>query len=54
MACRSLGRIDSVGLARPRELGLLRALPIFAPLGTVELEQLAVNLCRCTRMPAAR
>jgi MFS family permease len=41
---RPLGKIDSVGLARPRELNLLRSLPIFAPLGPVALEQLAINL----------
>lgn len=41
---RPLRRIDSIGLARPRELNLLRSLPIFAPLGPVALEQLAINL----------
>ena len=37
-------RMDGVGVARPRELELLRALPIFAPLGPVALERLAANL----------
>ncbi|HSM38709.1 MAG TPA: cyclic nucleotide-binding domain-containing protein [Candidatus Limnocylindrales bacterium] len=41
---RPLRRIDSVGVARPRELALIRALPIFAPLGPLALEQLAANL----------
>ncbi len=44
VAWRSLRRIDDVGLARPRELALLRAIPIFAPLGMVEIEQLVAKL----------
>jgi MFS family permease len=41
---RPLRRIDSLGGARPRELALLRAIPIFSPLGALEIEQLAVKL----------
>jgi MFS family permease len=41
---RPLRQIDTLGVARPRELTLLRSIPIFAPLGAVELEQLAANL----------
>jgi CRP-like cAMP-binding protein len=41
---RPLRRGDAVGVARPRELALLRAQPIFAPLGPAALEQLAANL----------
>lgn len=41
---RSLRRGDAVGVARPRELALLRGQPIFAPLGPAALEQLAANL----------
>lgn len=41
---RPLRRVDSVGVARPRELALLRGIPIFAPLGAVEMERLAANL----------
>jgi MFS family permease len=39
-----LRRVDAVGLARPRELALLRGIPIFAPLGAPALERLAANL----------
>jgi hypothetical protein len=41
---RQLRASDAVGVARPRELALLRAQPIFAPLGPPQLEQLAANL----------
>lgn len=41
---RPLRQIDGLGMARPRELALLRAIPIFAPLGVLELEQLAASL----------
>ena len=41
---RPMRRVDGVGVARPRELALLRALPIFAPLGPIELERLAAGL----------
>ena len=41
---RPLRRGDDVGIARPRELALLRAQPIFAPLGPAELEHLAAHL----------
>ncbi|MGH2456387.1 MAG: cyclic nucleotide-binding domain-containing protein [Candidatus Limnocylindria bacterium] len=39
-----LARVDAVGLARPRELGLLRTIPFFAPLSAVALERLAVRV----------
>jgi MFS family permease len=41
---RPLRRGDAVGVARPREVAMLRAEPIFAPLGPAALEQLAANL----------
>jgi MFS family permease len=41
---RPLRKIDTVGIARPRELALLRSIPIFAPLGPPALEQLAASL----------
>ncbi len=41
---RPLQQIDTLGVARPRELALLRSIPIFAPLGAVALEQLAASL----------
>jgi CRP-like cAMP-binding protein len=41
---RPLRRGDDVGIARPRELALLRSQPIFAPLGPTELEHLAAHL----------
>jgi CRP-like cAMP-binding protein len=41
---RPLRRGDDMGIARPRELALLRAQPLFAPLGPTELEHLAANL----------
>jgi hypothetical protein len=41
---RQLRANDAVGIARPRELALLRGQPIFAPLGPAALEQLAANL----------
>lgn len=41
---RPLRANDAIGVARPRELALLRAQPIFAPLGPAALEQLAANL----------
>ena len=41
---RPLRRGDDVGIARPRELALLRAQPIFASLGPPELEHLAAHL----------
>ena len=41
---RQLSANDAVGIARPRELLLLRGQQIFAPLGPAALEQLAANL----------
>jgi MFS family permease len=41
---RRLRANDAIGVARPRELTLLRAQPIFQPLGPAALEQLAANL----------
>jgi hypothetical protein len=41
---RPLRRGDDVGIARPRELALLRSQPIFAPLGPAALEHLAAHL----------
>ncbi|HEX6128881.1 MAG TPA: cyclic nucleotide-binding domain-containing protein [Candidatus Limnocylindria bacterium] len=41
---RPLRRGDAFGVARPRELAMLRAEPIFAQLGPAALEQLAANL----------
>jgi CRP-like cAMP-binding protein len=41
---RPLRRGDDVGIARPRELALLRAQPIFAPLAPLQLEHLAAHL----------
>jgi CRP-like cAMP-binding protein len=41
---RPLRRGDDVGIARPRELALLRGQPIFAPLGPAQLEHLAAHL----------
>ena len=41
---RPLRRGDAVGVARPRELAMLRGEPIFAPLSPPALEQLAASL----------
>jgi len=39
-----LSKVDAAGIARPRELALLRDIPIFAPLPPPALERLAANL----------
>ncbi|HEX6139200.1 MAG TPA: MFS transporter [Candidatus Limnocylindria bacterium] len=44
LSWRGLRAVDQVGIARPRELALLRAIPIFAPLDAPALERLAANL----------
>jgi hypothetical protein len=41
---RQLHAHDATGIARPRELALLRGQAMFAPLGPATLEQLAANL----------
>jgi hypothetical protein len=41
---RPLRRGDDVGIARPRELALLRAQPMFAQLGPAKLEHLAAHM----------
>jgi MFS family permease len=37
-------RLDVAAVARPRELGLLRGIPMFAPLGPAAIERLAAGL----------
>ena len=39
-----LRRLDAVGIARPRDIGLLRRIPMFAPLGAAAIERLAAGL----------
>ena len=39
-----LRRLDSVGVARPRDIELLRHVPIFSPLGAAPIERLAAGL----------
>jgi MFS family permease len=39
-----LRRLDAAGVARPRELALLRGIPMFAPLGPAAIERLASGL----------
>jgi MFS family permease len=51
VAWRRLRRIDRVAAGPERELGLLRGIPMFAPLSAVTLEQLALAL---ERLPVPR
>jgi hypothetical protein len=44
VAWPALRRLDSTGVARPRELELLRRIPMFAPLGPAAIERLAAAL----------
>jgi hypothetical protein len=44
VAWPTLRRLDAAGVARPRELQLLRRVPMFAPLGPAALERLAAAL----------
>jgi MFS family permease len=44
LSWRAIRRLDDVGLARPRELELLRGIPMFSPLGGPALERMAANL----------
>ena len=39
-----LRRLDATGMARPREIELLRGIPMFAPLGAAAIERLAAGL----------
>jgi MFS family permease len=39
-----LRRLDATGIARPRDIELLRGIPMFAPLGAAAIERLAAGL----------
>ncbi len=44
LAWRTLHRLDATAVVPAREIGLLRGIPMFAPLGATILERLALNL----------
>jgi hypothetical protein len=48
---RPLRRADAMGIARPREIGILRGIPMFAPLPPPAIERLASQLVPVTAPP---